>query len=392
MGQFGVVHARYYTFAERKTELMDEMKLAHISVPTALIAGDKAKANIRIMAAKAANQNIRFRPHFKTHQSAAIGEWFREESVKAITVSSVRMADYFAGHGWDDILIGFPVNLREIEEINRLAGLVNLSILVESGEVVEELGRKLGNKANVWIKVDTGMGRAGIRWDMEIDVEALCRKVLASPDLRLAGLLTHAGQTYHASSPKEILNLYADSNRRLIELNNNLQRKLGVELQVSVGDTPGCWLSDDLGAVDEIRPGNFLLFDAMMVDLGVCHPDQVAIIVACPVVAKHPWRNEVVIYGGAIHLSKEYLLRESQPIYGYALEMESKDWRFDGPENFIFSLSQEHGIVRLSEELFGRVKIGDLIGIMPVHSCLAVDALGYMLDFQGNRYDTLRVR
>ena len=50
-------------------------------------------------------------------------------------------------------------------------------------------------------------------------------------------------------------------------------------------------------------------------------------------------------------------------------------WEFRGRENYVISL-QEHGIVHLSDELFGRVKIGDLIGIMPVHSCLAVDTLG----------------
>lgn len=371
---------------------MDDQKLLNISVPTAVIDRDKARENIRAMAAKAARQQIRFRPHFKTHQSAAIGEWFRNEGVNEITVSSVRMAVYFAEYGWNDILIAFPVNIREAAEINRLAGLMNLSILVESEEAVNELEKKLQSKASVWVKVDTGMGRAGILWEMEKEVEALCRKILASPTQRLAGLLTHAGQTYHVSSTQEILDLYAESNRRIIELKNSLVRKLGVNLQVSVGDTPGCWLSEDMGAVDEIRPGNFLLFDAMMMDLGVSHPDQVAMAVACPVVAKHPWRNEVIIYGGAIHLSKEYLLLEDQPIYGYAVEIGNEGWKFQGRENFVVSLSQEHGIVHLSDELFSRVKIGDLIGIMPVHSCLAVDTLGYVLDFDGNRYETLRTR
>ena len=371
---------------------MDDQKLAHISVPTAMIARSQAQENIRTMAEKAARHQIRFRPHFKTHQSAAIGEWFRNEGVSQITVSSVRMAAYFAKHGWNDILIAFPVNLREGAEINRLAGLVNLSLLIESGEAVNELDNRLASEVRVWVKVDTGMGRAGIVWDMEEDVEALCRKILASSTLKLAGLLTHAGQTYHVSSTQEIPGLYADSNRRIIELKNSLARKLGMNLEISVGDTPGCWLSDDLGAVDEIRPGNFLLFDAMMMDLGVCRPEQVAISVACPVVAKHSWRNEAIIYGGAIHLSKEYLLREGQPIYGYAVEIGDEGWEFQGRENFVISLSQEHGIVRLNDEFFSKVKIGGLLGIVPVHSCLAVDTLGYLMDFQGNRYDTLRAR
>ena len=84
------------------------------------------------MAAKAQRHKLKFRPHFKTHQSATIGNWFRDAGVKAITVSSVSMAWYFADNGWDDITIAFPVNVLEISEINSLAARINLNVLVEN--------------------------------------------------------------------------------------------------------------------------------------------------------------------------------------------------------------------------------------------------------------------
>ena len=113
--------------------------LDQIKAPTLLLDKNRAQANLRRMAAKAAAQKVRFRPHFKTHQSAEIGEWFRAEGVTAITVSSMRMAAYFAAHGWEDILVAFPVNLREIEEIRTLSEQVHLGLLVESPESVERL-------------------------------------------------------------------------------------------------------------------------------------------------------------------------------------------------------------------------------------------------------------
>ncbi len=76
------------------------------------------------MAQKAKAHNLIFRPHFKTHQSAEIGNWFKDEGVNKITVSSVQMAEYFAESGWKDILIAFPVNIRETEQINRLASKI----------------------------------------------------------------------------------------------------------------------------------------------------------------------------------------------------------------------------------------------------------------------------
>ena len=51
------------------------------------------------MARKAKDNGLIFRPHFKTHQSIEIGEWFRESGVNKITVSSLTMANYF-GRFW----------------------------------------------------------------------------------------------------------------------------------------------------------------------------------------------------------------------------------------------------------------------------------------------------
>ncbi len=130
--------------------------LDQIKTPTLVLDQTRAQANLRRMAAKAAAQQVRFRPHFKTHQSAEIGEWFRAEGVRAITVSSMRMAAYFAAHGWDDILVAFPVNLREMEEIRTLAAQVRLGLLVESGESVERLAAELPQNVDIWLKIDSG--------------------------------------------------------------------------------------------------------------------------------------------------------------------------------------------------------------------------------------------
>ncbi|HET6557345.1 MAG TPA: amidophosphoribosyltransferase, partial [Prolixibacteraceae bacterium] len=73
-----------------------------ITKPTLLLSKDIALQNIEAMASKAAKLHMNFRPHFKTHQSAEIGKWFRDAGVKGIAVSSLTMANYFADAGWDD--------------------------------------------------------------------------------------------------------------------------------------------------------------------------------------------------------------------------------------------------------------------------------------------------
>ena len=363
-------------------------KYAQIQTPTLLIDKTKALKNLNTMAAKAAAQNIRFRPHFKTHQSAQIGEWFREAGVQAITTSSLTMAAYFADHGWQDILVAFPVNLREMTTIQNLAARIKLGLLVESEQVIDELGKNIHTSVDIWIKVDTGLHRTGLDWQNTDAVFALVQAIQRYPDLNLCGLLTHAGQTYHAHSKDEIQVMYAESWQAIHNLRQALQIK-GVErLELSVGDTPGCWLSDDLGQVDEIRPGNFIYFDAMMQDLGVCLMDEIAVAVACPVVALHPERNEVVIYGGAIHLSKEALVQNGSTFYGYAAFPSQDGWQLTSLENRVLRISQEHGVVHLTDEDITHIQVGDLLCILPVHSCLVVDAMRTYRTLQGENIET----
>ncbi|MFV0375749.1 MAG: hypothetical protein ACK5JD_00445 [Mangrovibacterium sp.] len=60
--------------------------------PTLLLDKAVCLRNIARMAERAKAKNLKFRPHFKTHQSAVIGTWYRQFGVSSITVSSVQMA------------------------------------------------------------------------------------------------------------------------------------------------------------------------------------------------------------------------------------------------------------------------------------------------------------
>jgi D-serine deaminase-like pyridoxal phosphate-dependent protein len=78
------------------------MSILHqIIEPTLLLDEVKCKSNILKMVEKAERNGVRLRPHFKTHQSHAVGQWFRAAGVRAITTSSLRMACYFVADGWD---------------------------------------------------------------------------------------------------------------------------------------------------------------------------------------------------------------------------------------------------------------------------------------------------
>ena len=345
--------------------------------PTLVLDKEKALRNIERMAQKASANRSVFRPHFKTHQSLEVGEWFRAAGVKKITVSSLSMAEYFSD-AWDDILVAFPVNILEIELINRLAAKIKLSLLVENTEVVDFLGKNLKHSVNIYIKTDVGYNRTGIYYENLDEILVLSKKIEQSGKLNFIGLLSHAGNSYHAQSNAEIIEIGRQSIARLSRLKQFFEQKI----IVSYGDTPTLSLLPDWENIDEIRPGNFVFYDAMQWQLGACSFEEIAVALVAPVVAKHKERNEIVLYAGAIHLSKEKL--NPNAAYGFIALWDGTKWGSPLESCYVKSLSQEHAVVKVSEKYWDLFSVGQLMSVIPVHSCLTVQNMRAY--YAGNKF------
>ncbi|MCB0396159.1 MAG: alanine racemase, partial [Flavobacteriales bacterium] len=288
-----------------------------INQPTLLVDREKALANIRMMVGRAESGRVRFRPHFKTHQSAEIGEWFRSEGVRQITVSSLDMALYFADHGWMDITVAFPVNILEIDKINVLAQRITLNLVVHSADAVTFLDKHLNHPVNVWVKVDVGTHRSGMSPGNLTAISDVVKRIVRAGRLTPVGLLAHAGHTYGMREKESIQEVFRGTRDIMQHLSDQLLPVAGNQLELSVGDTPGCCLTESFEGVDEIRPGNFVFFDVMQAVIGSCKPEQIAVAMACPVVGVFPERGELLIYGGGVHLSKDSLNVDGRTQYGW---------------------------------------------------------------------------
>ena len=360
--------------------------------PGVLINEDQARANIRTMANKARKAGAVFRPHFKTHQSADVGRWFAEEGVKAITVSSVAMAEYFAAHGWDDITVAFLLNPLEWDRIDALARDLDgrggiLAITVDSVAAAASVADHTEIPLAVWIKVDAGYGRTGVSWQDPKLLQDIVN--LLHGGGRLKGLLTHSGNSYQANSRADLTMIWNRTVQRLHTMAGKLDGELN--LDISLGDTPCCWSLPELPGVQEIRPGNFVFFDMMQYTHGICSDEELAAAAICPVVGLYPKRNQIVVHGGAVHLSKESLMGpDGKEIYGYLgtmtptstspIDLHPKPRQRVIKDVPVTSLSQEHGTIEVShsiyEKYFNKLAIGDLILVWPVHSCLTCDLAG----------------
>lgn len=333
------------------------------------------------MTAKAQNSGIVLRPHFKTHQSADIADWFKEEGISKATVSSVEMATYFAKNGWHDITIAFPYNPLEHKAIELLAERIKLNVLIESEESLKHLNQNVNAQIGYFIKIDVGTGRTGICPDR---FDLLPKLKSQNPKHELRGLLAHAGHAYKKIDRAEASQIYSHS----IKILSRAKSIIGNQnLILSYGDTPTCSLLDDFSSVDEIRPGNFVFYDAIQSFYGSCSIPDIAVCMACPVVAIHKDRNEVVVYGGGVHFSKDSIKGSESP-YGLVVTFTPSGWQKEPIAKFV-RLSQEHGIISGSDKFISSLKVGDLVGILPVHSCMAADLQGSYRSLSGKRLSKL---
>lgn len=343
--------------------------------PTLLLNEKQCRSNIQKISNAARAGGTRLVPHFKTHQSAAIGRWFNDYDINAITVSSVKMARYFADHGWENITIAFPCNRRESKAIDELALEVDLGIVINDPDTAKYLDQNLHEVAGVITEVDTGYHRTGIPYNQPERFDRLIDIFDRSQHLEFEGFYAHPGHSYGCRSTAEIRGVYKDTANKLAAVRDRYSSRPNMPA-IALGDTPTASVVGDFSAVDAIRPGNFVFYDLMQAAIGSCSVQEIAVALACPVVEKSASRRELVVHGGAVHLSKDHLVvGKGEKLYGRPVTLREDGWSAPWENAYVSKLSQEHGTIRCTEEAFDSVQVGSLIGILPVHSCLTANLM-----------------
>lgn len=345
--------------------------MLEIQKPTLIVNKQICRGNIAKMVAKAAHHKIELKPHFKTHQSHAIGEWYREAGISSITVSSVGMAQYFAGAGWKDITIAFPCNISQLDLINKLGNDVTLTLLISNDQIIDQLSQQLSTSVKVYVEIEEGGGRTGFQVEDVNAIKQQIHKIEESEFLEFVGIYCHAGQTYSKRGANKVKEFSSEVLSKLL----NLKKLLLVswpETQLCFGDTPSCSILESFDGIDVISAGNFVFYDVMQTEIGSCAFTEIAVALACPIVSIDTKKQELCIYGGAIHLSKDHA--QSSAFGQVAREVEGK-WEII--ENVVVNrVSQEHGMVKIPNFLMDDFEIGEVLYVLPIHSCLTAQCIG----------------
>lgn len=343
------------------------MRLAEIPTPALLVDRARFAANCDAMRRKAAASGVAFRPHVKTHKTLEGAKLQLGAPRGPITVSTLAEAEFYAAAGFDDITYAVPIDPGKFDRAAALGRKIRLNLLIDHPAALagmEAFAAAHQVRFPVFLKVDSGARRAGVD-PAAAESVAFARRLKDSPGVELRGLLTHAGHSYAARSRREIEPVAADEAAVLTAFRDAVGDPALVR---SIGSTPTASVVERIPSSDEVRPGNYVFYDAFQAAIGSCTLEECSASVLTTIVSIYPDQNKVIVDAGALALSKDLGPVHVDPEFGYGrvcdLDLRPLPLK-------IVSISQEHGQVRGEGAIdVARMTIGTKLRVVPNHSCL----------------------
>jgi len=364
--------------------------------PSLLVEEDRLARNLNQMQGLANAEDVKLRPHIKTHKSVTLARHQEARGATGVTVATVKEAEIFAGAGFDDLRLAYPTTgrdkhkrlqaLRSDGEGSRSTRRPRLSFTVDTvagAEHASSYYKDTDPPIDVLMEVDVGHGRCGVPWSDEKRAVTLARRIADLPGLRLAGILTHAGQAYNGPSDGETkedaLRRVARAERdRMLSVATSLAEAdvPGVEpdtFEISVGSTPSMAAFQnaerDGFRITEIRPGNYVMHDAIQVGLGAATLDDCALTVLTTVIStqtKPDGTHRVFVDAG----KKVFTTDTGHNTDGYGVPLTNAKSMTPHPSLRVDHLSEEHGWLVADTPV--DLTIGDRLRIVPNHACVTV--------------------
>ena len=344
-------------------------------LPTPALILDRAilSRNLKRMSERLRDAGVMLRPHLKTAKSIEVGRMAVEGHDGRITVSTLAEARYFAQGGFKDILYGVgivPSKLPAVTALRRQG--VTLRVVTDNLAVAQAIAAAAGSgdTFSVFIEIDSGAGRAGLPYPELPGLIDIARVLHEAPGVEMAGVMTHAGHSYHQSTADGIAAVAEQERRAVVEAAAKL-RTAGIPCPiVSAGSTPTATHARDFSGITEMRPGVYVFNDLDQEFIGSCGPRDLALSVLASVIGHYPHRNQMLIDAGALALSKDISAQEFRPQVGYGtiVDPPAKDMA-------VVECSQEHGFIGAAEPIpFGNLPIGARVRILPNHACITAAA------------------
>ena len=354
-----------------------------------MIDSQKLEKNLRRAQDRAAKLGVAFRPHLKTHKSIGIALRQMTTPQGPATVSTLAEARYFGARGVTDLIYAVGIAPQKLAEVSRLRSLgADIKIILDSAEAARAVSafcRREKTTIPVLLEIDVDGHRSGIRPD---GTELLPAAAALAHGAELAGVLTHAGDSYECKTTAEI-EAAAEAERAGIVLAAERLRAAGHTVKiVSAGSTPTLMFAKDETGVTEMRAGVCALFDLFMSNVGACTVDDIAGSVLATVIGRQVDKRRVILDCGFLALSRDRGTARQAHDYGYGLVCGLDGKPLADGTIVLTGTNQEHGILTLPENsplTQEDFPIGRRLRILPNHACPTAAPYGSLVLIENGR-------
>ncbi|MGD0490693.1 MAG: alanine racemase [Steroidobacteraceae bacterium] len=345
--------------------------ISTVQTPAAVIDLVRMNRNIDRMQRRANALGVNFRPHVKTAKCTKIAMAEKAAGARGITVSTLKEAEHFFADGITDILYAVGMVPAKLERVWALirkgCDLKIITDNTESAAAIAAFAREHHEVFEVLIEIDTDGHRSGVRPDGAALLDVA--RVLDAGNVRLGGVLTHAGASYQCDTPAALESI-AEQERSGCVFAAERIRAAGMACPVvSVGSTPTALSAAHLDGVTEVRSGVYVFFDLVMSNVGVCTTDDMALSVLTTVIGHQNTTGSAIVDAGWMAMSCDRGTARQKRDYAYG-----QVCSIDGavlPGYLLSAVNQEHGIVSHENVPDGgrRFPVGTRLRILPNHAC-----------------------
>lgn len=344
--------------------------LSELNTPSFLVDLTKMEKNISQIANLCKLKGKKLYPMIKTHKSSQIAKLQSDYGVDGFLVGTIDEAEMLVENGHQNIIFAYPimckVNFARVLDLTKRAKITLAIDSAEAAQSADEIIKtsKL-DSIDYLIIVDCGLHRFGV---IPNKVAELAAEISKYDSLCLKGISTHPGHVYGKTNMSGVREV-AKTELQLLQIAKNNLEKNGFEVEtVATGSTPTVFFEADSNVITDLRPGNYVFYDAIQIALGVVEEIECSFSVLASIVS-HPKEDLFIIDAGSKCLGLDTGAHGVSLLNGYGVVK-------GHPELIVEGLSEEVAKVKIKN--YTNLKVGDKIQIIPNHACASANMTSYV--------------
>lgn len=349
--------------------------LAEVDTPALLLDLDAFERNLDRMDATLAGTRVRVRPHAKSHKCPEIALRQMAHGAVGVCCQKVSEAEAMVEGGVMNVMVSNEVvGASKLARLAALARRARVSVCVDDAQNVADLdaaARAAGVKLDVLVEVNVGADRCGV--EPGAPVVALARAIVASKNLRFAGLHAYQGAAQHVRRPAD---RQAAIDKAVAAVRTTLDHlaAAGLKADVVTGAGTGTYLLEaGSGVYNEIQPGSYVFMDAdynrNLDEAGQPVKIFEQSLFVWTTVMSHPVPERAVVDAGLKALSVD----SGMPLVA------------DLPGVEFQKASDEHGVLALPAGT--TLKVGDKLRLIPGHCDPTVNLYDWIVGVRNGKVE-----